>query len=652
MFEGMKIADSSLKKYANSRVVVGIALPDWGSYANITASGAVNLRESKGLYVMNITSLNVEKVAESLQLVPSHKFFGESTPPILFGEVVNMMGKTELSVPYSLSKLPYTFSDFKDFRAGVDRGSANHLLFVLAIYEVETAKGEKPTKLVSVLNYNNGSVLLLPEDALIKEVKTSVMSLINAKIVTRDRLPHLVGINHSLPVLEVVKETNSVVKENVDSKNDDLKLKKLNHDKYRHRVLSKYIRQYLHGNLTPYKFLTKSRKNKMFAKEINVLFEEVFKPLYPEKVALIQNDYSHVNMGLVLEYFIVTFLADKKGYKSKYPIDKPVNTADFRLYRENIASSKWGFEDKLRNEQVLKIYLSHVKDMRHFANIFAESGVGKEVARFLELKNSLYEVKANHKYRLSENDIEGVDSKPLRTMLMALVPKNYKLTVEDRTYTVGGLGFSDKNVGFNLMGYTLTESDVRNKVETPHKVYFATKESKVLRYIFNGNNVMGELKDITFNGEPLYAPDIKSFGSYYIVKTLADYYAKHKTITDLGKLKLIHLLALGDNDLFEQVSRQVDFYLNPNMVYLLEEYLTEYVATLHHEERESLLSGGFFAPYVEYTVNRGFDIPKDDYLSGYSEYTKRDAFLVMADNIKSLTEGLISTEGTLLTYDF
>ena len=206
MFEGMKIADSSLKKYANSRVVVGVALPDLASYANVTANGVVNLREAKGVYVMNTASLNIERVAESLQLVPSYKFFGESTPPILFGEVTNMMGRTELSVPYSLSKLPYTFSDFKDFRAGVDRGSANHLLFVLAIYEVKTSKGDKPTKLVSVLNYNNGSILLLPEDALLKEVKTSVLRLINAKIVTRDGLPHLVGINHSLPVLEVVKQ--------------------------------------------------------------------------------------------------------------------------------------------------------------------------------------------------------------------------------------------------------------------------------------------------------------------------------------------------------------------------------------------------------------------------------------------------------------
>lgn len=651
MFEGMKIADNSLKKYANSKVVVGIALPDWGSYANITASGAVNLRESKGVYVMNIASLNVEKVAESLQLVPSYKFFGESTPPILFGEVINMMGKTELSVPYSLSKLPYTFSDFKDFRAGVDRGSANYLLFVLAIYEVETAKGEKPTKLVSVLNYNNGSVLLLPEDALIKEVKTSVMSLINAKIVTRNGLPHLVGINHSLPVLEVVKETNSLVKENVDGNNDDLKLKKLNHDKYRHRVLSKYIRQYLHGNLTPYKFLNKSRMAKTTDKEIKILFDEVFKPLYPKQFELFQRDYKHVNMGLVLEYFIVTFLADKKGYKSKYPIETPVNTADSNFYLKQITSQKWGFVSKLRNKELLHQYLGHVNDMRRFAMVFADTDYGKETQRFLELKNSLYAVKANTKYRFREEDIFGVESKPLVKMLLALIPKNYKLEVENYTYKVEDVGFSEVHEGFRVMGYTLDESDVREKVETPHKVYFATKNSKVVRYIYDGARENGKLAGVTFNGEPLYAPDIKSFGAYYIVKSLSEYYDKHKEITDLDKLKLLHLLVLRERDLFEQVAKQIGFEVSSGTLDALEIALANIVAKCDVSVRQSLLSGGFFVPYVTYTVNEGFDMPRYRYHQKYGNVVEEYSLENMAQVIKNHLGDKINTDGTLLTHD-
>lgn len=623
-----KIKESSLGLYKDKVIIVGIDIPTTSVVRNVITSNGVDVRGLNGVYGLKIPYLTAKDILATFKPASPHTFFAVEAPETVYATIDNKMGATILTTPYATKRIPYTVGS-KQFKTEIGLGNTRTPVFVLGDYMVNLEESEaskwgysteevkEPVKIYSILDYAKG-VAFISERFLSGLVLNGMLGLVNAKVVTGEHAPYIAGINSNIPVLETEVFSNDKVGSLADKDYSDgnafaVKNNDLNHDKYKHKVLSKYIRNYIAGRYSPYRFhakLTKSSSayKERVNKEVDVLFREVFGKLYPQHTRLYSEKYKHVPIGFALEYFIVLFLADKKGYKSKYPTSEAVNTADSKYYSKNNPASKYSFISIDSPER--DFYEKQVKAVKELSEVFGDEA-SQEAAKFLSMKNRLYAFTYENKKRITSEDVTDFKSKPLRKLLVSYAPKKFKRKGV-KNYRVEHVGFEDTDRGFAVMGYTKRKQDVLDGKKTPNLVYFATGESKILRYIYDGDETIGKLKGVTFTGEPIYAPDIKSFGAYYIVTTLVDEYFKRNEVTPEMKIKALHLVALNELGLYDQVAKQlgIDFDLDKIDTFQLE--ARDIVRDADVSEQASLLSGGFFVPYVTYRPNKSFGAVRYD----------------------------------------
>ena len=420
----------------------------------------------------------------------------------------------------------------------------------------------------------------------------------------------LSAINYTMPVFDIISMDKEFSLGNVlnggstEIKNDK-SIKRMTkaerHARHRNKIVARYMSLLLKGGIRDYivysRGVNKGSLQKKVNRDIEILFEEVFSELYPDRVEFFKREMREEPIFNIIEYFLVLLLADKGGYVNK-KTGVLVNTGDITSYKY-----------KLR----IKDKLSPFKSLNTVQRHLYEDKLDVAVVSYFTIRNAILEGDYYSK-KDKMNDIEKYfePTSPLYRLLASYKP-DYK--EDDYEYRVGELEFH-KGKGFEALLVTKEDS----------KVGSTARDSRIFRSVLYNTIKLDSLDDSYRIGGLYYDSSILAFttpkpeGEYvasYTIPALIKRYmesgnqlALRENSNHRKQLQLMALtLLLFDNDeMFECLAHPSILDINTQDFdkTVLKEKMKEAYSHMSEDEKSSICSGYYLIPYHTYTRYESF----------------------------------------------
>ena len=458
-----------------------------------------------------------------------------------------------------------------------------------------------PTKGIGYIS-EKGLKSIVTKDARNKD------SLVTVKI--NGTTGDLSAINYKMPVFDIISmdkefSLGNVLNRGSDGLKNDKSIKRMTkaerHARHRNKIVARYMSLLLKGGIREYivssRAANKGSLQKKLNRDIEILFEEVFAELYPDRVEFFKREMREEPIFNIIEYFLVLLLADKGGYVNK-KTGVLVNTGDITSYKY-----------KLR----IKDKLSPFKSLNTVQRHLYEDKLDVAVVSYFTIRNAILEGDYYSK-KDKMNDIEKYfePTSPLYRLLASYKP-DYKK--DDYEYRVGDLEFH-KGKGFEALLVTKEDS----------KVGSIAKDSRIFRSVLYKDIELDSLDDSYRIGGLYYDSSILAFttpkpeGEYvasYTIPALIKRYMESKNQLALREnsnhrkqLQLMALtLLLFDNDeMFECLAHPSILDINTQDFdkTVLKEKMKEAYSHMSEDENSSICSGYYLIPYHTYTRYESF----------------------------------------------
>lgn len=385
------------------------------------------------------------------------------------------------------------------------------------------------------------------------------------------------------------------------------------HKRHRNKVLARYMKAFLRGNLrkqiVSVKDIKTERSKKQHHADIEILIEEVFGKLYPERLSLIKKEFADETIWNIIEYFLVTLIADKGGYVNKGS-GIEVNTGNSKYFgrKKNIAQKltpapkialfaqnfNEGYDDLVKSYYLMREKLFNREFYAYTDRMVYQDSILKDKEK--PLYRLLMTYKANYKedtFRYRVEDFGFSHGKGFEALLVTKDTKDFAMLAEDarivrsveftkktlstlgKTYTIGGIRYEGKFAGVNMP---------EPKGEYVGSYVIPALLNKFVDWGISGDGLGIPLKTHK-NGER------------------KEYYHNQKEL----QVWATTLLVLDELELFNAMASTKELNIKfGDDVELLQSSLKRLVDNMREEEREAIYSGFYLLPYLEYKRGESF----------------------------------------------